>query len=93
MIAGLRHPELESDRPEELPRRKAGVQDHPHLVALPHPVHQGPGQQRLARAHLSGEERELHLLDREQQPLEGLLVGLVQEQVAWIGRLPEGLLA
>ncbi len=83
-------PELGRQRAQELARRQARVQDHRDLVLVAQPVHEGPGEQGLARAHLAGEEGEIHLLDREEKLLERFLVDLVQEEVAGIGGLAEG---
>ena len=82
MEARLRDPELRGHGAQELPRRQAGVQDHPDLVAVAQAVHEGPREQGLARAHLAREQGQVELLHRVEELLQGLLVGLVQEEVA-----------
>ncbi len=91
--AGGGHPQLPRHRAQELAGGEAGVQHHPHLVALPHPVHQGPREQGLARAHFAREQGQLHLFHRVEELLQRLLVDLVEEEVAGVGGLAEGLLA
>ena len=84
--ARLSHPQLARHRAQELAGREARVQDHPDLVALAQAVDEGAGEEGLAAAHLAGQERQLHLLGREDQALEGLLVALVEEEVARVRR-------
>jgi hypothetical protein len=92
VVAGLRDRELGGEGAQELTRREPRVQDHRDLVAIAELVHEGAGEERLARAHLAREQRQLHLLHRERELLERLLVHAVQEEVAGVGRLAERLL-